>query len=509
MANIFSDLFNPKKNITYYPFAQNKVQTTTKGNTSGNVGSVQSATSKPAQNIFAPKATIQYSSPIGPTLPKTAAPQPSQPATTSYDQKYADYLKGRTDTANTLAESASEEAKKQAQEAYDMEKNALNSQVSNLNAGFNTYKTGKAGDVAAYNDVVARNKENATTASGASQRGLAKTRQDVLNQNQKTYAALGTVDSYGTGSFTGANANTENDFLRMTNENYRNLEDKLYTLDQDAASYKRKADMDVASEESKFNDAVIQINKLLAGNEQLKSQAIRQATDLLAQKKAEIGDEFKRLTLETEKQKYDAQQALALESQKGQEVQKAFMATSPEFQKSGQVKDMNDVMFVNKYKDAYEVMMKNNSFSGQSGKGKAAQDMITAIDNLVKTGGVGGITGLVQNSFIPGSKAAIASNYFDQLKGMLSLENRQKLKGSGAISDFEAKTLEQAASALGRNLSETQFMQVLNDLKTKLQNGDPNAVASQQGEIRVQDKRTGQYGYISPSEFDPNLYNQA
>lgn len=59
------------------------------------------------------------------------------------------------------------------------------------------------------------------------------------------------------------------------------------------------------------------------------------------------------------------------------------------------------------------------------------------------------LTGLFSNQ--------LAANQFDQLKGILSLWEREKLKGSGAISDFESKMLAQAASALGRNLSEKDF----------------------------------------------------
>jgi len=528
MANIFGDIWDQfkKRTVTengrriFYPFGTPKGST---GNTAGNIGT-NTAQTKVNQNVFKsnpwsnpapsyadpninfrPVATTMYDRPAGPPAPKkeTTTVTPSQP-TVSYDQKYQDYLKNRTETANTLAQQAEEEARKKAQEDYDLEKGSLNSQLSNLTSALSSYKTNRNADVDAYNQTVERGKENARTASGSTQRTLAKTRQDQLNQNQKTYAALGTVDSYGVGSFSGANANTESDFLRMTNENYKNLEDKLYTLDQDALSYKRKADMDMAEQDSKYNDAVIQINKLLAGNENAKRQALQAASQLLSQKKAEIQDEYDGLMLQIEKDKYTSAQALNAEKAKGQEVMKAWQSTSGEFRKSGKVTDMNDVFFVNNYKDAYESMMKNGGMS--SAKTDTANEMVNVIDQLVKTGGVGGITGIVRNDFIPGTKAALAKNYYNQLKGMLSLENRQKLKGSGAISDYESKVLAQAASALDQNLSETQFMQVLNDLRNKLSN---QPASQSQQEIRVQDKKTGQYGFISPNEFDPNLYIQA
>lgn len=60
-----------------------------------------------------------------------------------------------------------------------------------------------------------------------------------------------------------------------------------------------------------------------------------------------------------------------------------------------------------------------------------------------------------------GGNAATFRNQYKQLKGILSLEGRQKLKGSGAISDFEFRVLENAASALGRNLTVSDFQKEL------------------------------------------------
>lgn len=56
-------------------------------------------------------------------------------------------------------------------------------------------------------------------------------------------------------------------------------------------------------------------------------------------------------------------------------------------------------------------------------------------------------------------------NKFNQLKGILSLDAREKLKGSGAISDFEFRVLGDAASALGRNLQPEDFKIVLQEIK--------------------------------------------
>lgn len=62
----------------------------------------------------------------------------------------------------------------------------------------------------------------------------------------------------------------------------------------------------------------------------------------------------------------------------------------------------------------------------------------------------------------------LAVNQFNQLKWVLSLWEREKLKGTGAISDFEMKMLAESASALGRNLSEEDFKKELEKIRDVL-----------------------------------------
>lgn len=84
-------------------------------------------------------------------------------------------------------------------------------------------------------------------------------------------------------------------------------------------------------------------------------------------------------------------------------------------------------------------------------------------------------------------KAATAKNQFDQLVGILSLANRKQLKGSGAISDFESKTLERASSALGRNLSDKEFKKQLGAVR-----GAFTTAAGLDADVTVTDPATGE-----------------
>lgn len=101
--------------------------------------------------------------------------------------------------------------------------------------------------------------------------------------------------------------------------------------------------------------------------------------------------------------------------------------------------------------------------------GSGTNDVVSVVDALLGNKQLSRISGSV-DKFLGGNfgGAALAKNQFNQLKGMLSLENRQQLKGSGAISDFEFKILSQAATALGRNLSDKAFRAELQKLKDNL-----------------------------------------
>jgi hypothetical protein len=82
------------------------------------------------------------------------------------------------------------------------------------------------------------------------------------------------------------------------------------------------------------------------------------------------------------------------------------------------------------------------------------------------------ITGILQvGAKIPGNPAKLTEAKYKQLKGMLSLENRTMLKGTGTISDYESKLLADASSALDRNLSDEDFRTVLQEVRNVL---DPN-----------------------------------
>lgn len=147
---------------------------------------------------------------------------------------------------------------------------------------------------------------------------------------------------------------------------------------------------------------------------------------------------------------------------------------------------------------AKELAIKQNESNAKLGetatsniqKQQEATGTMGLIDNLLNNKSLGNISGGIIQRFAGGlaGDAALAKNQYEQLKGMLALENRSKLKGQGAVSDFEGRVLESAASSLGRNLSDGEFVNQLKQIR--------GAIATSHGlsaTISVRDPRTGEH----------------
>jgi hypothetical protein len=110
------------------------------------------------------------------------------------------------------------------------------------------------------------------------------------------------------------------------------------------------------------------------------------------------------------------------------------------------------------------------------------QQALSVVDELLSRD-TGAITGIKNPIKYLTGEAKYTKNLSDQLISMLSLENRQKLKGSGAISDFEAQTLEKSASALRTNLNNEDFANELLKIKGIL-SGQKIEKPAQKGQVQ-------------------------
>ena len=85
------------------------------------------------------------------------------------------------------------------------------------------------------------------------------------------------------------------------------------------------------------------------------------------------------------------------------------------------------------------------------------KDLTKSIVGELLNRDTGAVTGVKNPLKYLTGEAQYTSNLVKQLQSKLSLEGRAALKGSGQISDFEAKMLEKSASALATNLSNADF----------------------------------------------------
>jgi hypothetical protein len=100
---------------------------------------------------------------------------------------------------------------------------------------------------------------------GDVERQSAKTLRDTQAQQQRTFANLGTLDSFGEGSFAEANTNVMSDFNRTTQQNLKAKADKLTEIDMNVRSAERSARQVIVQEEAKMNDMVKQIQFAISG----------------------------------------------------------------------------------------------------------------------------------------------------------------------------------------------------------------------------------------------------
>jgi surface antigen len=128
----------------------------------------------------------------------------------------------------------------------------------------------------------------------------------------------------------------------------------------------------------------------------------------------------------------------------------------------------------------------SNYYQGMAGGGKVeyvggvpqvnfeTQNKIDLVTNLLGDPNLKDITGFGGTwagrplaAITGANRDAVAK--FDQIKNLVSLEGRQQLKGTGQISDFEAKMLADAETSLRRNLSDPEAKRVLGNIQMAFQ----------------------------------------
>ncbi len=166
------------------------------------------------------------------------------------------------------------------------------------------------------------------------------------------------------------------------------------------------------------------------------------------------------------------QRSLALQGAKDQDEQQALADEISVYQGKGM--EWEDLSL-----GAKSRLIKSGVPAPDKGVSETKDEALGVVDELLGMN-TKPITGRLQiGGWMPGSSAQLTKAKYEQLKGLLSLEKRKLLKGSGTISDYESRVLDNAASALNRNLSDKDFRNELEKIKGVL--GGPALPETPQG----------------------------
>jgi hypothetical protein len=267
--------------------------------------------------------------------------------------------------------------------------------------------------------------ENTETSTGTDLLSLAQSKRETDAARQRLFAGLNTVDSFGNAGYTGNQENADSAFLNSQQSLIAKKEQNIADIRTLVLNSKNTTQDAIDKAVSEANTLINSITERMIGNETGRQQAIQKVKDDVANKVYGIVNE---------QSKYLDELGL-----KAAELDQKYGETNIQDQKAKAAADQQK------------------------------KETVQLVDTLLSSKSLNTITGLSQISpLFAGTQGSLTKNYYDQLKASLSLEKRQLLKGSGSISDKETQMLSDAATALGRNLSEKDFRQVLNDIKTAL-----------------------------------------
>lgn len=280
-----------------------------------------------------------------------------------------------------------------------------------------------------------QSRNQAETQWGNDQRALAQTRAETEGRIRNKFAGQNTSDSFGVGSAQEANTNLESEFNRQTAQGLQNKSNQLFQIDQTSKNL-------IAQEALKLKQTLMDIQNTVFDSEVERDMAIKQAYNEAKAGILEIENNLANL-------KYQNTQTASSSQLSEQFLATGIPNTPAEFE------------FLQKNKDAFANI-------GGGGKNAAKQEITSAIDDLLSSDvnqvfGWGNINPINR---LPASEAQNTKAKVDRLKGLVSLENANKLKGQGAISEAERTMLANAATVLNNPwISPEQAISELNRLK--------------------------------------------
>jgi len=403
--------------------------------------------SKSNQKIQGSGYGDQYANNMNNYKPPVAQQQQQQQQQTSLPS-YMQGYESLAERQKALLDQQQNQAKDYYDKSYNERNRLLEQSIPKLQSQVRTATANIQKGIGSAQQSAEYKKQSAEDQWGESQRLAAQTRQESEGRNRNKFAALGTTDSWGAGSYGQAQENVESDFNRFTQQGLRTKEQNMFEIDKALQDYEIEAQTQIDTLEANLSNTVDQIQSSINLNNIDKQNMIDEA---FANYQQGV------LGVEESMQGIYSQYYQALQSAEANSLSEQFMTT-------GQPATEADFLYMSEMDDdAYSRMF------GEQNQGN--QQSVGLIDDLLNKD-TRGITGRVRMAV--SDEARAAQGLLNQLSAKLQIEEAQRMKGQGAMSDAERDILRNAIAALnltkkGRSkLSDDQFRAELMRLKQSL-----------------------------------------
>lgn len=320
---------------------------------------------------------------------------------------------------------------------YDYAKQYYESSIPSLQNNFNTYEANANADIKAMQDSAAAQKASTSESYLAAQKDALTAQRNQEAKTAQEFAALGTIDSGGVGSYSRARENILSDANSFRQSNNMKMASALADIDSQLGSAERTAQQAILTERSNLEAAIREINYNLGTNEQARQNALNQVVSNYNTSVSSIQQELATLQYNL------AQQA---EQLKGSQLSEQFMKTDiPQTQTDYQYKVENAGNY--------------QKLQASQNAGKVTDtDKQTGSEIYSLTKGILDENRKDQLERISGRSAHIATwlnpkatdmkAEVKRISDLLTVKSRNALKGQGQISDAETRMLANAQSIL-------------------------------------------------------------
>lgn len=445
-------------NEQLYSSAQNATQQ--QPNFSSNTGQSMYVPPKTSAYTVKPKTYAasgygsQYQS--NPTNYVAPKPQPvpqqtatSQAQTGNFMNTYLDRLKSLGQEQSNKYNERAKQNEQLIKDSYGRLETINNQRKTNLQSGFENYKTNTNAAIADEEVAAKQEEDYLRELHGEALRKGAEGNRSSMNRLNDIFAGLGTIDS---NAFQNRMINQQSKFAGGQQSILKQMVREVGDVKKALGQFKRDAVMKVQQAEEYLMSKLADIEQTLADGSLAKEQAIRQAY-------AEAEDAI-----------YAIDQNLTQAEMEAAQMQQQADIDAAKTERQFQIDTV-------KNQQSYDLELAKEGLKNQSSTQAASQEKQSLLNtvNALLSEDTNPITGQLR---LGGSRFTTegqrAKGLYDQLVGMLSLSNREKLKGSGAISDYESKVLERAATYIRPGMGDEDFRAALMELQMNL-GGSPNA----------------------------------